>query len=371
MNQAIAVPARRSLDNIAFIKPAITVKELKSVLDCIFHDEISFGKIAKKLESECSRSFGFKNSLVVSSLHSAYHLAFLAFGLREGDEVIMPSTAPLAALDAIGYLKAVPVILDLAKESFHPDLEALTKKITPQTKVILLQYKFGSFKNYSQLYEKLKNHKRAIHILQDISEIPGSSFSGQKIGTDADMAVLSLEKSMPVTMGKGSVLFTNSGQLYQIANDLRNPATSVGRSYRVRYDYTITDYQAAMGIEQLSKLPVLLEQRKKIAKIYLQAVERSSLRTYFSYPESDGYGSFPVVFPQDAKEVMTYLKKKNMETCRILTHEPLHRLVQLSPLDFPNAERLYEKSILLPIYPHLTQSSIQTIAASIKNIPHL
>ena len=68
---------------------------------------------------------------------------------------------------------------------------------------------------------------------------------------------------------------------------------------------------------------------------------------------------------------MTYLKKKNVETCRILTHEPLHRLVQLSPLDFPNAERLYEKSILLPIYPHLTQNSIQTIAASIKNIPHL
>ena len=229
MNQAIAVPARRSLDNIAFIKPAITVKELKSVLDCIFHDEISFGKIAKKLESECSRSFGFKNSLVVSSLHSAYHLAFLAFGLREGDEVIMPSTAPLAALDAIGYLKAVPVILDLAKESFHPDLKSLTKKITPQTKVILLQYKFGSFKNYSQLYEKLKNRKKTVCILQDISEIPGSSFSGQKIGTDADMAILSLEKNMPVTMGKGSVLFTNSGHLYQIANDLRKPRNERGK----------------------------------------------------------------------------------------------------------------------------------------------
>ena len=365
-------PQLRSVasSDIAFIKPAITVKELKSVLDCIFRDEISFGKIVEQLEVKCRESFGFKNSLVLPSHHAAYHLAFLAVGLKVSDEVIIPSLAPLAALDAIGYCKATAKIIDISKNSFHPEVETFIKAITDKTKIVLLPYRFGSFKNYDALYRACEKYQGRIKFIEDISEMPGTSFLGKSVGTNADIALLSLEETMPVTMGKGSILLTNSKSLYQMGNDLRNPTKRSNSSYRVRYDYTITDYQAAMGLEQIDKLKALLEQRKKIAKLYLKGIDRSPFKTFFHYSESDGYGSFPIVSRKNKKEMITYFKKKKIETRAITAYEPLHRMLQLSSIDFPNTERLYEKGILLPIYPHLNQKSIGAIISSFKAMLH-
>ncbi len=359
-----------STDSIAFVKPAITVKELKSVLNCIFRDEISFGKIVEQLEIKCKESFGFKNSLVLPSHHAAYHLAFLALGLREDDEVIIPSLAPLAGLDAIGYFKATAKVVDVTKDSFHPDVDTLAEAITDRTKIVLLPYRFGSFKSYDSLYQTFDKYQGRIKIIEDISEIPGASFLGKSVGTNADIALLSLEGTMPVTMGKGSVFLTNVKSLYQIASDLRNPTKILHSSYRVRYDYTITDYQAAMGLEQIDKLTTLFEQRKKIATLYLKEIEKSPFQTFFRYPESDGYGSFPIISTKSKEEVIEFFKKKKIETREITAYEPLHRLLQLSRIEFPNAERLYKKGVLLPIYPHLNQKSIDTIISSFKRLLH-
>ena len=84
---------------IAFVKPAITKKELKSVLECIISDKISFGQVVKDFEKECAKQFHFADALSVSSLHSGYHLILLGISIKKDDEVIISSTAPLACLD--------------------------------------------------------------------------------------------------------------------------------------------------------------------------------------------------------------------------------------------------------------------------------
>ena len=167
-------------------------------------------------------------------------------------------------------------------------------------------------------------------------------------------------------MGKGSVLFTNLKTIFDRLKNLK--AHRSNYDYRVRYDYNITDYQAAMGSEQLGNLEPLVRRRNEIGKSYLAAVSKSRFCTLFKYPEIDSYGSFPVFSSTSAAEVISFFKKKNVESKNILSPEPLHRLLKLNRNKFPNTEKLYQQGVLLPIYPHLTNQDVTTITNILKKI---
>ena len=362
MTVASSVPAKP----ITFAKPAITSKELKSVLECIIYDKISFGQVVKDFEEECTKQFYFANALSVSSFHSGYHLGLLGMSIKKDDEVIVSSIAPLACLDAIGHIQAKPIIIDISKASFHPNIESILNRITEKTKAIILHYRFGSFKNYSELFEVLSSKKNDIVVMEDISEILRPKYNNRQIGSLSQVSILSFEENMPLTMGKGSVLLTNSETMF---NKLKNlEAHRSNHVYQVRYDHNITDYQAAMGFEQLKNLSRLIKRRKEIGNIYLDTIFRSQFRTFFKYPEVDSYGSFPILSSTSSAEIISLLKKKNIESKKILSFEPLHRLLKLNRNEFPNTEKLYQQGVLLPIYPHLTNQDITLIINILKKI---
>ncbi len=135
-----------------------------------------------------------------------------------------------------------------------------------------------------------------------------------------------------------------------------------------KFDYNLVDYQAALGIEQLSKLGVILERKKKIATAYLQAVQNSRLETYFESPQEDTFQRFPIlVSGQGYEEILRYFKSIHIGTQRT-TDEPLHRVLEENPLEYPNAERLFQRGHCIPIYPNLTKDNVQRIATAIRRI---
>lgn len=355
---------------IQYLRPTLSRNELKSVLESLVLEEVSFGQGVLNFEKTFARTFDFGHAAAVDSYTSAFHLALLACDLGKDDEIVMPVSAPLALLDATSYNSARPVLVDLAKDSFHPDIDALLAAVTEKTKVIFLPYVFGSYKDYRALYEKLeqagmrKPKERMVRVIEDISHVVGHEFGGRQAGSEADIAIAGLNEDHLMTIGKGGVVLTDSNNLFAVIKDLR--VQGGNRPYRMRFDYAITDYQAAMGLEQLGNLAAIIERRRRMGVLYNEAIDKSRLKSYFMIPEADVCGSFPVIAEADIAHIQRYFSSLQIETRRVFPNGPLHQVMGLNPLDFPNTERLYQRGVLLPLYPMLNKAAVEKITAAIR-----
>ncbi|MDH5716726.1 MAG: DegT/DnrJ/EryC1/StrS aminotransferase family protein [Spirochaetia bacterium] len=365
LKQAISLQTKKISQEIAYSKPTLSKNELKSVLECMIQDEISFGNVAIRYEKELASAFEYKYALTTSSISAAYHLAFLSFSVDEKSEIILASNTSVSALDAIGYLKANPVIVDIAPSSFHPSDEKIIEKINENTKVLILSYAYGSYRNYDKLKAFIKEKYEYIKIIEDISYIAGAENDEVLVGSLADIAIIGLHEDMLMTIGKGAAVLTNSQNIYSVIKDLRMHGGK--KPYKIRYDYTITDYQAAMGLEQLSQLTNIINRRRKIGQLFKETLLSSIFETWFQYPNIDTFGAFPVICKQALEKSESFFKNKNIECRYTLMYGPLHRLTNKSASEFSNTEKLYQRGILLPLYPNLTKLNIERIITAIRS----
>jgi len=372
-NESISKPVTQKTyknNGIVYSKPTLTKKEVQSVMECLVTDHIAFGSIAENFEKEAAKSFDFKKSLSVISYTSAYHLSFLSLEIEKEkeDEVIISANAPVEILDALGYLDIEPIIVDVARDGFLPSSEQIIEQITDKTKCIVLNYSFGAFYDYEELREyieeknKLKNKNEKIKIIEDLSFIIGHEHKGRFIGADADIAIVGMNKDMIMTIGKGALLLTDSTKYYATAKDLRMQKSS--KTYRIRYDYTITDMNAAIGLEQLGQLSSILDRRRKIGVSYKEALKTSKIESYFNSAGLDSFGAFPIVVNTSQKHALKYFQSLRIEVKKV--QEPLHHFLDLPNGDFINAEKLYNKGLLIPIYPYLTKKNIERMIGSLR-----
>ncbi|MCB1159567.1 MAG: DegT/DnrJ/EryC1/StrS aminotransferase family protein, partial [Leptospiraceae bacterium] len=261
---------------IEYDKPTISKGELKTVLECLVEDQLYTGSIVERFEKEFRSTFQFKYSLSVNSLFAAYHLSLLALGVKAGDRVLLSSFAPLQALDALFLIGAEPVPLELGKSSFHPSPEDLQKKIKEkEPKAIILDHTFGCLLNF-------KNYDLAnIPVIEDYSEALGADLEEIPVGKQGTLSICGLAENHVITTGNGAMISSNDANLHNFMKNLRFNPTAPRKDRSPRFEYNLIDYQAAMGIEQLSKLGLIIERKKKIAQVYLQAVMAASHETYF------------------------------------------------------------------------------------------
>jgi perosamine synthetase len=355
---------------IQYLRPTLSRNELKSVLESLVLEEVSFGQGVVNFERAFARTFDFQHAAAVDSYTSAFHLALLAAEVTSEDEVLIPVTAPLSLIDAIHYIGARTVLVDIAKESFHCDLDKFYEAISEKTKVIFLPYSFGSYKDFGPLYERIdsaglrKGKERKLRVIEDISSVIGHEFQGQQPGSQSDIAIAGLNEDHLMTIGKGAVVLTDSNNLFATIKDLR--VQGGNRPYRIRFDYAITDYQAAMGLEQLGNLSAMIERRRRMGVLYKEAIAQSRLKSYFSAAEYDVCSGFPVICEADIEHIQRYFSSLQIETRRVFPNGPLHHIMGLSPMDFPNAERLFQRGLLLPLYPMLNKAAVEKITAAIR-----
>lgn len=367
-----ATPAKNSKASktIQYLRPTLSRNELKSVLESLVLEEVSSGQGVVNFERTFARTFDFGHATAVDSYHTGFHLALLAADLRKEDEIILPVSAPLALFDAVNYIGATVRPVDLAKDSFHADPEALFAAITPKTKVIYFPYTFGAYKDLGGFYERLeaggyrKDKEQRVRVIEDISHVVGHEWNGKQAGANADIAIAGLNEDHLMTIGKGAVVMTDSHNLYAVIKDLR--AGGGDRPYRMRFDYTITDYQAAMGLEQLGNLSAMIDRRRRMGVLYNEAIDKSRLKSYFNAPDFDVCGGFPVVGEADITHMQRYFSSLQIETRRVFPNGPLHHIMGLNALDYPNAERLFQRGLLLPLYPMLNKAAVEKITAAIR-----
>jgi len=331
-------------------KPTITRKELEAVLDCLINDDLSAGDSVKNLESSLAKIIGLTYALSTNSLTSAYHLIFKALEIGESSEVIMPSFFTQAPLSALSMTGGKPVLLDSEKDSLFPSIADIKEKISERTKAIIVGHLFGyhfSFEGFDDI---------EIPVIEDVSHSIGTDIDDIPCGNNGTFAVASFDPSGIITTGNGGIVLTNNSKYYSSMKDFRGPDDR-----HINFDYSMTDFQAAMGISQLPKLLDLLTRRREIAKIYHESLRITSHKTPYPYSEKFAYHSFPVIFSVTNEKMESYWRKNKIEVVHILKY-PLHNLTGSSVSGFSNSERLSKKLFAVPLYPTLSRKDVETIS---------
>lgn len=353
---------------IEYNKTYLAKEELEAVLDCLLEDRITSETIREKFEKLFCETLNFKKGLAVNSKTSAYHLAFISLA-KENSTVWLLNLSSESSLDAARYLGLPTRLIEIDTNSYFPSLEHLSKIIKEEMKehdIFVADYIYGSY--YPFPFESLLEKK--INIIEDITGILGYQMnieSGENttsIGVYSTIQICGLYENDIITTGKGAILLTQSNQIYR---ELLEICYGNHRSIeKLAYDYKLEDFQSAIGIHQLNKMGTLVYRRKKIGQKYIETIQNTEHEIYFKNNYLDNYHRFPIVFRKNIEEVMRYFKSLKIEVQMIPL--PLHKYLKYSNSEFPNSERLYKKSLCMPIYPMLSSSNVERITTSIRNL---
>lgn len=258
------------LHRISVLEPLLGGNELEYVTECIKTNWISSqGKYVQKFEDEIMQYTGAKYALAVSNGTVALHLAIVALGIQAGDEVIVPDITFGATLNAVILAGAIPVIVDVDRNSWNISLEKIEKSITSKTKAIMPVHIYGAPCDMPEVMEIAAKHK--LLVIEDCAEALGSSISGKHVGTFGDAGTFSFFGNKVITCGEGGAVIFNDESSYNRAKILRDHGMTPGKRYWhdvVGFNYRLTNLQAAVGCAQFEQLPDFREKRKLLFSWY-------------------------------------------------------------------------------------------------------
>ena len=327
---------------------------------------LSQGRAVQRFEERFSRYHAAQGGVAVSSGTAALHLALLALGVGRGDRVIVPTYSCIAPYNAVKYTGAAPVLADTVTNGWAMDpewVEAYLQKNSKKMKVraIIVVHLFGSPVAMDAFLDISKRY--SVPIIEDCALSLGAEYKGRKVGTFGQVSVFSFYATKVITTGEGGMLIANSKNILKRIRNLReyDEKNDAG----LRFNYKMTDIQAALGISQLRQLPGFIRRRRRIAKNYLKHLQDLPL----SLPEQSGhskdmYYRFVVRMKGSAGFMRTM--ERNGIVCRRPVFLPVHRIVKQRRL--PNAETLWEEAVSLPIYPSLKDDAVTRITGCVKNI---
>ncbi|MBO5620901.1 MAG: aminotransferase class I/II-fold pyridoxal phosphate-dependent enzyme, partial [Butyrivibrio sp.] len=246
-------------------------------------DLITCGPYVDELEKELCKVTGAKYAVAVSNGTAALHCAAIAAGLKEGDEMITTPLTFAASANCARYVGAMPVFADVDPETYNIDPDAIERCITEKTKAVVAVDYTGQAVDHDRIRKICKDH--GLTFIIDGAHAIGTKYKGQPEGSLADMTCFSFHPVKTITSGEGGAITTNDPELYRklrLASQhgiVRDPKRMVEEPegpwvYEMQelgFNYRMTDFQAALLISQLKKLPQFSTRRKEIVNRYNEA----------------------------------------------------------------------------------------------------
>lgn len=349
---------------------------------------VTQGPEVAAFESEFAETVDAAHACAASSCTAALHMALTALGVRHGDEVIVPSHSYIATANAVRHTGANPVFVDIEPNGFNLDPGCIEAALTNRTRAILCVHQMGMPCDLAPILEIARRH--SLKVVEDAACAIGSEirWSGdwQRIGRPhGDIACFSFHPRKVITTGDGGMLTTSSAEIDAQLRLLRQHGMSVSDAERHRseqvvfesyerlgYNYRMTDIQAAVGREQLKRLPSIVRSRREMAAIY--GLELEGLHGLVPPPEPEwarsNWQSYCVRLPPgaDQRGVMQRLLDQGISTRRgiMCAHrEPAYRGHSL-PHRLDESERAQDGCILLPIHPTLSEAEQRRVAAALR-----
>jgi perosamine synthetase len=258
------------MEYIPISQPSITEKEIAYVTDAVKSGWVSsLGKYIDIFEEQFAKFCGVKYAVAVSNGTVALHLALEAFGIKTGDEVIVPDLTFIATSNAVKYTGAKPIIVDILEDTLCIDPAAIENAITPKTRAIIPVHLYGHPADMEKINQIAIAHN--LLVLEDAAEAHGAEINGRRVGGLGTAAAFSFYGNKIITSGEGGMVTTDKEELYVKMKFLRDHAMSKEKRYwhtEVGFNYRMTNLQAALGVAQLERIDELLQKRNQIFNWY-------------------------------------------------------------------------------------------------------
>jgi len=359
--------------NMLFIpygKQSIDQYDIDTVVETLKSDYLTTGPKVKEFENALSDYCDVKYTVAVANGTAALHLASLVI-LNQGDKVLTTPNSFLATSNAILYVGAKPVFVDITKDgNIDLDLCELELKKDNSIKAIYAVAFSGNMLNQNKLEYIKKTYN--IKILEDNAHAIGANYNGIKAGNciNSDISIFSFHPVKHLTTAEGGAITTNDKVIYEKLLILRGHGmvkTSDMKpwEYEMRelgFNYRITDIQCALGVSQLKKLPLFIERRFEIAKKYDTSFQNTIVKPLYTFDGKSSYHLYVVqvdftILSISKEELFNKLREKNIGIQ--LHYIPINKQPYYKGLGYgseytPNMDRYYEECFSLPMYPRLS-----------------
>ena len=356
------------------------IENVSSVLNSLF---LTTGAVNEEFERRFASSIGAKETVTVNSCTAGLHLSLLALGVGPGHEVITTPMTFIATVTTIMHVGATPVFVDAEDDTGLVDAGKIEAAITPRTKAILPVHLYGTMADMKKIRDIADRH--GLRTVEDSAHCIEGERDGVRPGQLSEAACFSFYATKNLTCGEGGAVTTNDTELAARLRVLRLHGMSKDAINRYHgayqhwdmvelgWKYNLDDIHAALLVGQLGSLDSMWRRREEISRIYDGA--------FSTVPEV----RIPKVIGKSARHLYTIWvdpKKRDQVLHKMHEHKigvavnyrSVHNLsffrktFGFRPEDFPNANRIGESTITLPLYPKLTDSEVEYVIESVKHI---
>jgi dTDP-4-amino-4,6-dideoxygalactose transaminase len=337
-------------------RPWITPADVRAVADVLRRGNLAQGAEVEHLEAEVGAFAGMPPGVAVSSGTAALHLALLGLGVGPGDEVILPSYVCVAPLHAVEYVGATARLADVNPDTYNLDPADVGRQRTRRTRAIIVPHLFGLPADLDALL------RLGVPVIEDCAQAFGARYRNRPVGTFGRISVLSFYATKLFTTGEGGMVLGRDSRLLDRIRDLRD--YDERRRHATRYNYKLTDVQAALGRSQLRRLPVMLARRAALAERF----RRRWAALPLGLPVPDGrrthaYHRFVVSCPKNATSTAKRLSVFGVAARRPV-FQPIHRTLGLG--GFGGSDHAFRHALSVPIYPALTSKEAEVVIRALQ-----
>ena len=375
---------------VPFHVPSIGEEEIAAVSQTLRSGWLTSGSKVKEFEAHFAERVGAKHAVATNSGTAALHIALEALGVREGDEVIVPTMTFAATAEVALYLKAKPILIDCAPFTLNLDLDALERAITSRTRAIMPVHFGGHPCEMDQIHQIAQSHHAAV--VEDAAHAFPAQYRGRPVGQLSDVTCFSFYATKPLTTGEGGMATTDNAvwaehmrcmTLHGITKDAWNRYAGAGSwFYEIQfpgYKYNMTDIAAAIGLVQLEKSAQFLKSRTQIAAMYNEAfADLTELQRPVMEPHVGHAWHLYVIQLElnrlriSRNEFIEALKKENVGASVHFIPLHLHHYYQKTfgylPQDFPQATALFDRIVSLPIYPNMGLEDVEAVIRAVHTV---
>ncbi len=367
---------------IRLSKSCLSDNEKQAVMEVLNHEHLGMGSEVQQFEEALSEFFGRPVVCVVNGT-AALHLALQAAGVGVDDEVLVQSLTYVASFQAISATGARPVACDVNPETLCLDWKDAEKRLTLNTKAVMPVHYSGGVGNLDEIYAFAEKHN--LRVIEDAAHAFGTDYKGRKIGSFGDISCFSFDGIKNITSGEGGCIVTNDNEILKIVKDAR--LLGVEKDTDKRYagerswDFDVTsqgwryhmsNIMAAIGIEQLKRLPKFIKKRRLLAKLYDELLDElpeiQSLDHDYDKVVPHIY-VIRVVGEKYRKAIKDLLSAKAIQIGH--HYQPNHWLSLYrdgSLLPCINTENISSELISLPLHPDISRSDIEYIVEQLRTV---
>jgi perosamine synthetase len=375
---------------IPLSRPSITEHEERLVLEVLRSGRLSIGPMVERFEQLTAEKVGVRHAVACSSGTAGLHMVMSALGIGPGDEVITTPFSFIASANAILYVGAKPVFVDICPKTLNADPALIEAAVTPRTKAILAVEAFGN-PAHMEAYAKIAS-KHEIFLVEDCCEALGVKHAGHQAGSFGRAGVFGYYPNKQITTGEGGMVVTNDDRLADLCRSLRNQGRAVaGRGSiaagstagawlhheRLGFNYRMSEVNAAIGVAQMERLDEIIARRQRVANRYMQRLLDVSDLVLPTIPEGSEMSWFVFVvrlaagFTREERDrIIKGMRNHDIGAADYfpcIHLQPFYRQAYgFSEGDFPISESVSSRTIALPFFADLTDREIDLVGQTLE-----